>query len=136
MRTWRKRNPEEKGRESLRGTQGSRFQQIAGDLRIPPDPIHPQPISQDGVSATPFPLATTFHILPVTRLSPFCLTSSKCLSLRDFPGGSVVETLVCHCRGVRVGSPVWEVRFHMRMDRQKIKGKAERTWGHPECWSH
>ena len=84
-----------------------------GDLHVPPDPVHPQPIAQ-GVSTTPFPLATTFHILPVTILSYFFK-----MSLRDFPGGSVVETLVCHCRGVRVGSPGWEVRSHMPKARKK-----------------
>ena len=53
------------------------------------------------------------------------------MSLRDFPGGSVVETLVCHCRGVRDGSPVWEVRFHMWTGRAENKREGRENMGPP-----
>ena len=53
------------------------------------------------------------------------------MSLRDFPGGSVVEILVCHCRGVRDGSPVWEVRFHMWTGRAENKREGRENMGPP-----
>lgn len=117
--------------ESLRGTQGlERFQQILvtfTSLLILSSP----PAHRSGRPAiTPFPLATTFHILPVTILSYFFK-----MSLRDFLVVQWLRLWSATAGGCGVGSPRLGSKIPYAKG-QKKRGKAERTRGHPLCWSH
>ena len=103
--------------ESLRGTQGS---EISAGRWWPSSPSWScsPPAHLSGGQHHPLPPC---HCLPHPACHPSVTILSYFfqMSLRDFLGGSVVETLVCHCRGARVGSPVWEIRAHMPKARKK-----------------